>query len=401
MTPGSDLSIPFLDVKASYLELKQEIDDAIARVMDSGWYLLGKEIEAFESEYADYSEARHCVGLANGLEALVLALKALGVGPGDEVIVPANTYIATWLAVSYAGAVPVPVEPVPGVWNIDPDRIEAALTSRTKVILPVHLYGQPADLEPILAIAARHGLRVLEDAAQAHGARYGGRRIGACGDITAWSFYPGKNLGCFGDGGMVVTNDRELFARVEMLRRHGGKVKYHHAELGLNSRLDELQAAVLRVKLPHLESWNDARRRNAHRYNRMLAPLTGIERPRELSARGTKVPTGLPNAETSPIQTVYHQYTIATDDRDAVAAALKADGVQTMVYYPVPLHLQEVHADLQQGLGSFPHAERAAARCLSLPMFPELSEDDQQRVVRALTKAVAKMPRSAAEARAA
>jgi dTDP-4-amino-4,6-dideoxygalactose transaminase len=393
--------IPVCELKQQYLNLKPQIDAAIAQVCADGQYILGPNVRALEQEIAAFCDAAHAVGVANGTDALHLALRALRIGPGDEVITTPFTFVATTEAIGLVGARPVFVDIDPNTYCIDPNQLEAAITPRTKAILPVHLYGQPCDMDPILEIARRHGLRVVEDCAQAIGATYHGRKVGSLGDVGCLSFFPSKNLGCFGDGGMVVTNDRELFARVEMLRRHGGKVKYHHAELGLNSRLDELQAAVLRVKLPHLESWNDARRRNAHRYNRMLAPLTGIERPRELSARGTKVPTGLPNAETSPIQTVYHQYTIATDDRDAVAAALKADGVQTMVYYPVPLHLQEVHADLQQGLGSFPHAERAAARCLSLPMFPELSEDDQQRVVRALTKAVAKMPRSAAEARAA
>jgi dTDP-4-amino-4,6-dideoxygalactose transaminase len=374
MTPGSDLSIPFLDVKASYLELKQEIDDAIARVMDSGWYLLGKEIEAFESEYADYSEARHCVGLANGLEALVLALKALGVGPGDEVIVPANTYIATWLAVSYAGAVPVPVEPVPGVWNIDPDRIEAALTSRTKVILPVHLYGQPADLEPILAIAARHGLRVLEDAAQAHGARYGGRRIGACGDITAWSFYPGKNLGCFGDGGAVTTNDPELADRIRVLRNYGSRVKYRNEIKGHNSRLDEIQAAVLRVKLKHLDDWNGRRSVLARGYLHGLAALPGVGLPKVI-------------AKADP---VWHVFVVDVPGRDQVQAKLREEGVESLIHYPVPPHLSEAYA-ADQAWGSYPVTERAARTHLSLPMGPHLSIEQQGRIIDAVVRTLRRL----------
>lgn len=236
--------VPFLDVGATYRELKSELDENVARVLESGWYLLGEELKAFEQEYAAYTGSRHCVGVGNGLEGLVLALKALGVGPGDEVIVPANTYIATWLSVSYVGATPVPVEPTPGVWNIDPERIEAAITPRTKVILPVHLYGQPADIAPILHMARLHGLRVLEDAAQAHGARYQGRRIGSHGDIVSWSFYPGKNLGCFGDGGAVTTNDPDLADKVRMLRNYGSRVNNQNELKGHNSRLDEIQAAV-------------------------------------------------------------------------------------------------------------------------------------------------------------
>ena len=256
----------FLICVHAYLELKPEIDAAVARVLDSGWYILGPEVEAFENEYATYCQAEHCVGLADGLDALHLGLKALGVGPGDEVIVPSNTYIATWLAVSQCGAIPVPVEPDERTYNINPDLIEQAITKRTKVILPVHLYGQPADMDPILAIAKKHGLYVLEDGAQAHGAEYKGRKIGAHGDIVTWSFYPGKNLGALGDGGAITTNNAELADKIRVLRNYGSRVKYVNEVQGCNSRLDPIHAAVLRVKLKYLDEWNARRAALAEQY---------------------------------------------------------------------------------------------------------------------------------------
>jgi dTDP-4-amino-4,6-dideoxygalactose transaminase len=367
MIPVPIPRIPFLDLKAVYRELKPELDEAVARVLDSGWFLLGKELDAFESEYAAYAQAGHCVGVGNGLEALVLALKALGVGPGDEVIVPANTYIATWLAVSYVGAVPVPVEPVPGIWNIDPERIEAAITPRTKVILPVHLYGQPADLEPILAIAGKHGLRVLEDAAQAHGARYAGRRIGAHGDIAAWSFYPGKNLGCLGDGGAVTTNNPELADRIRVLRNYGSRVKYQNEVKGHNSRLDEIQAAVLRVKLKHLDPWNGQRSVLAQRYLQALAALPGVGLPKVVA-----------NADP-----VWHVFVVDVPDRDQVQAELREEGIETLIHYPVPSHLSEAYAG-DRAWGSFPVTERAARTHLSLPIGPHLALAQQDQVIQAL-----------------
>ncbi len=268
------MNVPFLDLKTPYYEIKEELDAAWHRVMASGWYVLGQEVESFEHEFAAYCEAKHCVGVGNGLDALYLILRAMEIGPGDEVIVPSNTYIATWLAVSMTGATPVPVEPDEVSYNIDPALIEAAITTRTKAILPVHLYGLPADLEPILKIASRHGLRVLEDAAQAHGARYKGKRIGAHGDAVAWSFYPGKNLGAFGDGGAVTTNDRHLAEKLRALRNYGSRVKYVNEVKGVNSRLDPLQAAVLRVKLKYLDEWNERRKRVASLYLERLAGKT-------------------------------------------------------------------------------------------------------------------------------
>jgi len=349
------MQIPFLDVGAAYRELKPEIDAAIARLLDSGWYILGPEVEAFEAEYAAYCEAEHAIGVANGLDALHLALLAMGVGPGDEVIVPSNTYIATWLAVSQCGATPVPVEPVEATYNIDPARIEAAITPRTKVILPVHLYGQPADLDPILAIARQHGLRVLEDAAQAHGARYKGRRIGAHGDAVAWSFYPGKNLGALGDGGAVTTNDPEIADRIRVLRNYGSRVKYVNEVKGFNSRLDPIQAAVLRVKLRVLDEWNARRRGIAQRY------LEG------LAGNGLVLPQVPEWAEP-----VWHLFVVRHPERDALVKRLNEAGVGTLIHYPVPPHLQAAYADMGFGVGAFPVAERMAGEVVSLPMGAQM-----------------------------
>lgn len=265
------MKVPFLDFVGPYAELKAELDEAYFRFMQSAWYILGREVEAFEQEFASYCGVRHCVGVGNGLEALHLILRAYGIGPGDEVIVPSNTYIATWLAVSYAGAVPVPVEPDPRTYNLDPSQVEAAITARTKAVMPVHLYGQPADMDPIMAIARNRGLKVIEDNAQAQGARYKGRRTGALGDAAGNSFYPGKNLGAFGDAGAVTTDDADLADRVRTLRNYGSKRKYYNDCRGFNSRLDELQAALLRVKLKKLDEWNDRRRAVAAWYEAGLA----------------------------------------------------------------------------------------------------------------------------------
>ena len=352
------MKVPFLDLHAAYLELKPEIDAAIARVLDSGWYILGPEVEAFEAEYAAYCEAEHAIGVANGLDALHLALLAMGVGPGDEVIVPSNTYIATWLAVSQCGATPVPVEPVEATYNIDPARIEAAITPATRVILPVHLYGQPADLDPILAIARKHGLRVLEDAAQAHGARYKGRRIGAHGDAVAWSFYPGKNLGALGDGGAVTTNDPELADRIRVLRNYGSRVKYVNEVKGFNSRLDPIQAAVLRVKLRVLDEWNARRQGIAQRYLEGLAG-SGLVLP--------QVPEWA--------EPVWHLFVVRHPERDALVKRLAEAGVGTLIHYPVPPHLQAAYAEMGFGVGAFPVAERMAGEVVSLPMGGQMAAE--------------------------
>lgn len=362
--------VAFLDLSSAYSELRQEIDEAVLRVLASGHYILGPEVEAFEQEYAAYCGARHCVGVANGLDALHLALRALDVGAGDEVIVPSNTYIATWLAVSQCGATPVPVEPDPATHNLDPARIEATITPRTKVILPVHLYGQPADLDPILAIARKHGLRVLEDAAQAHGARYKGQRIGAHGDAVAWSFYPGKNLGALGDAGAVTTNDEAVADRLRVLRNYGSRVKYVNEVQGWNSRLDPLQAAILRVKLAHLDAWNARRAEIAALYLRELADC-GVVLP--------QVPDWA--------QPVWHLFVIRHPQRDALQQRLAQAGIQTLIHYPIPPHRQQAYAALGLGEGALPIAERLANEVLSLPIGPHLPIAQAAQVVAAVRAA--------------
>lgn len=347
------MQVPFLDLRAGYAELRTEIDSAVARVLESGCYILGPEVDAFEAEFAGYCGAAHCVGLANGLDALHLALRAMGVGPGDEVIVPSNTYIATWLAVSQCGAVPVPVEPDPATHNIDPVLIEAAITPRTKVILPVHLYGQPVDLDPILAIARAHGLRVLEDAAQAHGARYKGRRIGGHGDAVAWSFYPGKNLGALGDAGAVTTNDPELADRFRVLRNYGSRVKYVNEVQGYNSRLDPLQAAVLRVKLAHLDAWNARRAALARIY------LDGL---RDAGLTLPHVPDWAEPA--------WHLFVVRHARRDELQHALAEAGIGSLIHYPIPPHRQQAYAGAGYPADAFPLASRLADEVLSIPMGP-------------------------------
>lgn len=348
--------VPFLDLRAAYLELKCEIDAAVLGVLDSGWYVLGQEVSAFETEFAAYCEAKYCVGVASGLDALRLSLLALEVGPGAEVLVPSNTYIATWLAVSQCGAIPVPVEPDPMTFNIDTCVIERALTPRTRAILPVHLYGQPADLDPVLALARRYGLKVLEDAAQAHGARYKGRRIGAHGDAVAWSFYPVKNLGAMGDAGAVTTNDPDLAERLRVLRNYGSRIKYVNEAQGFNSRLDPIQAAVLRVKLRYLDAWNDRRRAIAREYDVTLGD-------RELQ---------LPRAP-EWADPVWHVYVARHPRRDALQQELQAAGIGTLIHYPKPPHLQQAYAGLGYQRGAYPIAERLADEVLSLPMGPQVT----------------------------
>ncbi|MGR3592231.1 MAG: DegT/DnrJ/EryC1/StrS family aminotransferase [Limimaricola soesokkakensis] len=361
------MKIPFLDLGAAYRELKAEIDTAVHRVLDSGWYILGAEVDTFEREWASYCGAAHAVGLANGLDALTLALRALDVGPGDEVIVPSNTYIATWLAVSAVGATPVPVEPDPATHNIDPARIEAAITSATKVLLPVHLYGQPADLDPILNLAQRYGLDVVEDAAQAHGARYKGQRIGAHGHIVCWSFYPGKNLGALGDGGAITTNDGDLAERIQVLRNYGSRQKYVNETRGVNSRLDPIQAAVLRVKLRVLEEWTERRREIAGIYSETLAG-TGLLLP--------QVP-GWANP-------AWHLYVVRSTDREGLQDKLSKAGIGTLVHYPIPPHMQEAYSCLGILPDRLPLARDLARDVLSLPIGPHLPFDAVGEVVDAI-----------------
>ncbi len=358
------MSIPFLDLGAAYRELQTEIDVAVARVLASGYYIGGPEVEAFEEEFATYCGSTHAIGVANGLDALHLALRALDVGPGDEVIVPSNTYIATWLAVSQCGATPVPVEPDARTYNIDPALIAAAITPRTKVILPVHLYGQPADMDPILVIARKHGLRVLEDGAQAHGARYKGQRLGAHGDAVAWSFYPGKNLGAMGDGGAVTTNDPQLADRLRVLRNYGSRVKYVNEVQGYNSRLDPLQAAILRVKLAHLDEWNARRRAIAQLYQDGFAG-SGLTLP--------YVPQWA--------EPVWHLYVVQQPQRDALQQALTDAGVGSLIHYPIPPHRQQAYAQAGWEKGCFPLAEQIADRVLSLPIGPHMTRQQTEEVL--------------------
>lgn len=361
------MTVPFLDLRAAYEELRGEIDAAVSRVTASGYYLLGPEIEAFEREYAAYTGAAHCVGVGNGLDALQLALRAMDVGPGDEVIVPSNTYIATWLAVTYSGATPVPVEPDPRSYNLDPARVADAVTPRTRAIVPVHLYGQPADMAPLLEIARERGLRVLEDAAQAQGARYRGRRVGAMGDVVAWSFYPGKNLGALGDAGAVTTDDPALAERIRMLRNYGSRVKYVNEEQGFNSRLDEVQAAVLRVKLARLDEWNARRARLAALYREALA--------------GTELV--LPHVP-EWADPAWHLFVVRSPRRDALQRHLAERGIGTLIHYPIPPHLQGAYRGLGFGEGSFPVSEAIHREVLSLPIGPHLVEGDAARVAAAV-----------------
>lgn len=358
------MTVPFLDLNAPYIELKEQLDQAISRVVSSGWFIGGPEVDQFEAEYSEYCGANHAIGVANGLDALHLALRAMDVGPGDEVIVPSNTYIATWLAVSQCGATPVPVEPNAITYNIAPDLIEAAITPWTKVILPVHLYGQPADLDPILAIARRHGLKVLEDGAQAHGARYKGRRLGAHGDAVAWSFYPGKNLGAMGDGGAVTTDDERIADRVRVLRNYGSRVKYINEVKGYNSRLDPLQAAILCVKLKVLDEWNARRARIAARYSAQLnAPELTL--PRTISG----------------VESVWHLYVVRHTRRAEFQEALQNAGIGTLIHYPIPPHLQAAYAAEGFGERRYPLAESLASEVLSLPMGPALSDEQVEQVI--------------------
>lgn len=361
------MNVPFLDLKPTSGPLRDEITEAIARVVDSGIYILGEEVEALEREWADYCGAEAAVGLANGLDALTLALRALNVGPGDEVLVPSNTYIATWLAVSAVGARPVAVEPDAKTCNIDPAEIEEKITPHTKAILPVHLYGQSADLDPILSIAKERGLAVVEDAAQAHGANYKGRRIGAHGDVVCWSFYPGKNLGAIGDAGAITTNNIALAERIRTLRNYGSRVKYVNEVKGANSRLDPVQAAVLRVKLRHLDLWIEHRRGVARRYDEGLA---GID------LRLPFVPRWAESA--------WHLYVVRSDKRDLLQHRLAELGVGTLIHYPIPPHMQKAYADYEGAADDLPIARQMAAEVLSLPMGPFLDTEMQQRVIEAV-----------------
>jgi dTDP-4-amino-4,6-dideoxygalactose transaminase len=364
----ADTRVPFLDLKTQCQNIRPEIDEAIARVLDDCQFVLGSEVAAFEKEFATYCGAAECIALNSGTSALHLALLAAGVGPGDEVITVAFTFVASVAAVVYAGARPVLVDIDPRSFTIDPAAIEAVITPRTKAILPVHLYGQPADMDPIMEVARRHKVAVIEDAAQAHGAKYKGRPVGSIGDMACFSFYPSKNLGAYGEGGAVTTNSPEHARTIRMLRDWGQDHKYHHVLRGYNYRMEGLQGAILRVKLRHLERWTEARRAIAAKYDQLLAE-SEVERPSEM-----------PWAKH-----VYHVYTLRTEDRDALQAALQEKGIQTAIHYPVPVHLQPPYAELVHAPLGLPQSEKAAVEVLSLPLYPEMTDDQIQRVTQALT----------------
>jgi dTDP-4-amino-4,6-dideoxygalactose transaminase len=363
------MNVPFLDLKAQYLELKEQLDAAYHRVAESGRFILGPEVDSFETEFAAYCGAQHCIGVGNGLDALHVILRAAAIGPGDEVIVPTNTYIATWLAVSYAGATPVPVEPDERTYNLDPNRIEAAITERTRAIMAVHLCGQPADMDAINEVASHHDLKVIEDCAQAHGARFQGTRVGALGLAAAFSFYPGKNLGASGDAGAIVTNDDELARQVRLVRNYGSEVKYYNEIKGLNSRLDEFQAAVLRVKLGQLEEWNAKRKSAAAAYLKGLAEVPDLTLP--------FVPEWA--------DAVWHLFVTRHPQRDRLQEHLTAHGVGTLIHYPVPPHLQRAYAEFGYQRGDFPIAEKMADEFLSLPMSAHLSAEEISQVVKVVS----------------
>jgi dTDP-4-amino-4,6-dideoxygalactose transaminase len=356
-------TVPFLDLKAQYATIREEIESAIQDVLTSGWFILGRQVEAFERAFSDYLEGCEAVAVGSGTDALHLALRACGVGNGDEVITVSNSFIATALAISYVGASPVFVDIEPGTHTLDASRLSEHITSRTKAIVPVHLFGQPADMEPICEIARRRGLYVIEDACQAHGARYRGRPAGTIGDIGCFSFYPGKNLGAYGDGGAAVTRSPQLVTQLRMLRNYGQTRKYYHRIRGFNSRLDELQAAILSVKLRHLERWNEARRGIAARYDAALGPGVVVPFQREGS------------------QHVYHLYVIRCAQRDDLQRWLAEHGIGTQIHYPIPIHLQEAYSDLGITKGSLPATEKASAEVLSLPIFPELTAAQIDQVI--------------------
>jgi dTDP-4-amino-4,6-dideoxygalactose transaminase len=355
--------IPFGDLRLQYQAIKVELDRAIQSVLEEGWFILGKRVSALEREFAAYCGAAFGIGVANGTDALQLALMACDVGLEDEVVTSPLSATFTALAISATGAIPRFVDIDPETYNLDPQRLEEAIGPRTKAIIPVHLYGQPADMDPILAIARQHDLKVIEDAAQAHGAEYKGRNAGTLGDVACFSFYPSKNLGAFGDAGMVVTDDEALAEKVRMLRHGGQRGRYEHVLLGLNSRLDELQAAILRVKLTHLDEWNARRRHLAALYTALLGD-SAVDPPLEI-----------PN-----VKHVYHLYVIRTPDRDALQQYLDEQGVGTAIHYPTPIHLQGAYCSLGIAPGSFPEAERAAQQILSLPIYPELTDTKVRRV---------------------
>jgi len=360
--------IPILNLRSQHHAIRAELLTAVESVIDNGQYIMGPNVAAFENEFAHYLGIEHAVGLNSGTDALHLALRALDIGPGDEVITTTFSFIATAEAISIVGATPVFVDVDPRTWQIDAKAVEAAITPQTRAIIPVHLYGSPAPMIEIMRLAQEHDLDVIEDCAQSVAAKVGGRQTGTIGTIAAFSFFPSKNLGACGDAGAIVTNSADLAERVRALRAHGGRKKYYHEEIGLNSRLDEIQAAILRVKLRHLDAWTEARRSIAARYNEGFASSDGIQRP----------------VEEGGCYNVYHQYTIGVGERDALQERLRGEGIATAVYYPLPLHLQPAYAMLGGKEGDMPFAEAAAKSVLSLPVSPDMPESDQNRVIAAV-----------------
>lgn len=364
------MKVPFLDLHASYIELQNEIDSSVSRVLNSGRYIGGLEVESFEEEFSNYCDSKYTIGVANGLDALVLSLKSLDIGMGDEVIVPANTFIATWLAVSEVGAIPVPAEPNPLTYNIDVKEIQKAITPKTKAIIPVHLFGQPADLEPILLLAKQHNLFIIEDAAQAIGARYKEKKIGAHGDLVCWSFYPGKNLGAFGDAGAISTNNEALSKKIRSLSNYGSNKKYIHNFIGMNSRLDPIQAAILRVKLQFLDSWIDRRKNIASVYSSAFKDHLDFKIP--------YVPDWA--------EPVWHLYVINSNHRNKIQNNLTENGIETIIHYPIPPHLQDAYCENLPPNISLPVTEHLAQNILSLPIGPHLLEEQYRYVIERLNK---------------
>lgn len=364
------MNVPYFDLPAQIRALRPELDAAIARTLDACSFCLGPEVASFERDFAVFAGAAHCVGFNSGTSALHVAMRLLDLGPGDEVITTPYTFVATSWAIAYVGARPVYVDIDEQTMNLDPRRLERAITARTKAVLPVHLYGHPFDIDPILAICRRHGLPLIEDAAQAHGARYRGRPVGTFGEMAAFSFYPSKNLGACGEGGALVTNRADFAGRARSLREHGSSVRYHHDEVGYNYRMEGIQGAVLGVKLKHLPAWNAARRRIAGRYHELLAPA---------AASGLRLPHEAAGAES-----VYHLYVVRHPARDRLREHLAARGIGTALHYPLPLHLQKCFAHLGHKTGDFPVAERAARECLSLPIYPELGNEQMEHVAAAI-----------------
>ncbi|NJK78489.1 MAG: DegT/DnrJ/EryC1/StrS family aminotransferase [Chloroflexaceae bacterium] len=358
------MQVPFVDLQAQHQAIRAEIDEAIAAVISKGDFILGKAVSLFEEEFAAFCEAKYAIGVDSGTSALELLLRAYEIGPGDEVITTANTFIATALGVSSVGAKPVLVDIDPVTYNMDVSKVEQAITERTKAILPVHLYGQPADMDPIIELARKHNLYVMEDAAQAHGARYKGKRVGSLADGGAFSFYPAKNLGACGDGGAVVTNDPEIADRLMLLRNYGQRKKYYHESIGYNHRLDTMQAGILRIKLRNLSAWNEARRRHAQRYNELFAN-TDVVYPVEMDG----------------VESVWHLYVVRVEEREALQKYLSEQGISTGIHYPVPIHVQEAYKSLGYPEGSFPITEQYAPQIVSLPMFAELTDEAIQYVV--------------------